>query len=136
MRVLQWHCTNFKFEAVKKTPVADDSGDMMGEYDNSLVCLISYEKRDEGRHEEIIKNFLENLKIDVGRIKPSIVILYPYAHLSKSLGSPKSALDFLESLHSAIESGGIAVVRSPFGWYKKFSLSCKGHPLAEAYREY
>ncbi|MCK7468213.1 MAG: hypothetical protein MZU91_08880 [Desulfosudis oleivorans] len=26
---------------------------------------------------------------------------------------------------------GFAVKRAPFGWYKSFKLSCKGHPLSE-----
>jgi len=27
------------------------------------------------------------------------------------------------------------VKRSPFGWYKAFTISCKGHPLSELSRE-
>ena len=27
------------------------------------------------------------------------------------------------------------IKRSPFGWYKAFKLSCKGHPLSELARE-
>jgi threonyl-tRNA synthetase len=136
VRTLQWHCSRFSFEAVKKTPVAEGGGDKMGEYENALVCFICYEKKDEGRNKEIVKEFVSNLKVDFHRIKPEIVDLYPYAHLRKRLGSPKMALEFLNDLFSAAESEGISVVRSPFGWYKKFEVSCKGHPLAEAYREY
>ena len=33
-------------------------------------------------------------------------------------------------------AAGYEAHRSPFGWYKAFTLSCIGHPLAEAYREY
>src|SRR5690606_29965156 len=29
---------------------------------------------------------------------------------------------------------GFVVKRAPFGWYKAFSLSCKGHPLSELSR--
>ena len=28
------------------------------------------------------------------------------------------------------------VSRAPFGWYKSFNLSCKGHPLSELSREF
>ncbi len=28
----------------------------------------------------------------------------------------------------------VVVKRAPFGWYKAFSLSCKGHPLSELSR--
>ena len=41
-----------------------------------------------------------------------------------------------EDVRQDLEAEGLAVHKSPFGWYKAFGLYCKGHPLAEAYREY
>jgi threonyl-tRNA synthetase len=64
------------------------------------------------------------------------VLLYPYAHLSKNLGSPRKAKGFLNNLRQSLRKEGIEVHKSPFGWYKAFSLSCIGHPLAEGYREF
>ena len=29
---------------------------------------------------------------------------------------------------------GLEVGKAPFGWYKKFVISCKGHPLSELSR--
>ncbi len=136
MKILNLHCTEFDYEAIKETPVAEHDGTMKAGYDNVLVCFTCYEKRDENRHDEILKAFVENTKIDVGRIKPEIVLIYPYAHLSKSLGSAKLAKQVLQEMEEALKNEGIIVARSPFGWYKKFNLSCKGHPLAEGYREY
>ncbi|MBS7619267.1 threonyl-tRNA synthetase editing domain-containing protein [Candidatus Bathyarchaeota archaeon] len=137
MRILQIHCYKFSYEVRKETPVAEQPPNPRKEDLNDvLVCFICYEKNDENREDEIAEKFLQNLKIDVGRIKCKRLLLYPYAHLSNNLGSPKRAKTFLNSLRDRLLETGIEVYKSPFGWYKEFTLSCIGHPLAEAYREY
>lgn len=41
----------------------------------------------------------------------------------------------LRGLETKLIEAGFSVKRSPFGWYKSFTLKCKGHPLAESFRE-
>lgn len=137
MRVLQIHCYKFGYEVKKETPVAEQPPDPREEdLDDVLVCFICYEKQDENREDEIAEKFLGNLKIDMERIKCKRILLYPYAHLSNNLGSPKKAKIFLNSLRDRLIEADMEAYKSPFGWYKAFNLSCIGHPLAEAYREY
>ena len=137
MRILQLHCSNFEYQVRKETPVAERPADPKEEkLDNVLVCFICYEKSDEGRTDEITKELVENIKVDVSRVGCDSVLLYPYAHLSKNLGSPRKAKGFLNNLRQSLRKEGIEVHKSPFGWYKAFSLSCIGHPLAEGYREF
>jgi threonyl-tRNA synthetase len=137
MRVLQLHCSEFGYQVRKETPVAEQPPDPKEErLEDVLVCLICFEKNDEQRVDEIVDRFVENLKVDVSRIGCSRVLIYPYAHLSKSLGSPRLAKGFLASLKERLSEEGIEAHKSPFGWYKAFDLSCIGHPLAEAYREF
>jgi threonyl-tRNA synthetase len=137
LKVLQLHCTEFAYLVTKETPVAEQPPQPKeGSYGNVLVCFTCYEKRDEGREAEIIGAYEENIKTDTDRIGCRNVLLYPYAHLSHQLGSPRRAKQFLADLVEALEKGGLEVHKSPFGWYKSFTLDCKGHPLAESYREY
>ncbi len=137
MRVLQLHCSEFSYQIKKETPVAEHPASPKEDrLEDVLVCLICYEKNDEGRTNEITKEFVENIKTDVSRIGCSRVLLYPYAHLSKSLGSPRRAKGFLNNLRQQLQKEGIEVHKSPFGWYKAFDLRCIGHPLSEAYREF
>ena len=135
MKVLHLHCSNFSYETVKATPVAVGS-EKKGVFEDVMVCFTSFEKEDEGRISELVESFKKNLLVDYSRIKFSTVLLYPYAHLSKSLGSPRKAIEFLELLKEKLEGCEFNVESSPFGWYKTWSMSCKGHPLAEAFREY
>jgi threonyl-tRNA synthetase len=137
MKVLQLHCTNFNYEVTKETPVAEKPATpKVGEFENVLVCFTCYEKKDEERDLEIMEDFVANLKTDTGRIGCKNVLLYPYAHLSHELGSPRKAKAFLQEVEKKLKEENLAVHKSPFGWYKSFGLFCKGHPLAEAYREY
>jgi threonyl-tRNA synthetase len=137
MRVLQLHCSEFGYQVRKETPVAEQpASPKEDKLEDVLVCFICYEKNDEGRTDEITKEFVENVKVDVERIGCSRVLLYPYAHLSKSLGSPRRAKGFLNNLRQQLQKEEIEVHKSPFGWYKAFDLRCIGHPLSEAYREF
>ena len=137
MKVLQLHCTSFAYKVMKETPVAEQPPrPREAEYENVLVCLTCYEKRDEGRDQEIVEAYVDNVKTDTGRIGCRNVLIHPYAHLSHDLGSPRKAKLFLSELVDALGAAGLEAHKSPFGWYKAFSLECKGHPLAEAYREY
>jgi threonyl-tRNA synthetase len=137
LKVLQLHCSEFGYKVTRETPVAEHPPDPSeARYENVLVCFTCYEKQDESRHLEIIDTYVENLKIDTGRIGCNKVLIYPYAHLSHTLGSPRKAKELLNDLRDRLELEGLKVEKSPFGWYKAFGLQCKGHPLAEAYREY
>ena len=55
-------------------------------------------------------------------------------HLSSDLASPDIAVTTLKEIETILEKTGFEVKRAPFGWYKSFSLSCKGHPLSELSR--
>lgn len=62
------------------------------------------------------------------------MVVYPYAHLSSSLSSPDVAKEVLQKMETRLGEMDIPVARAPFGWYKAFEVSCKGHPLSELSR--
>jgi threonyl-tRNA synthetase len=137
MRVLQLHCSEFSYQVRKETPIAEQPPEPREDsLKDVLVCFICFEKTDENRVEDLIDNLVRNLKVDTSRLGCSRVLLYPYAHLSKSLGSARLAKVYLNKLRDRLEEEGMEAHKSPFGWYKAFNLSCIGHPLAEAYREF
>ena len=137
MRVLQLHCSSFGYEVKKETPVAEQPADPKSEtLENVLVCLTCFEKQDETHMDEIMNAYMENIKVDTGRIGTKRVLIHPYAHLSKQFGSPRLAKEFLKKLQEKLLAEGFEAHRSPFGWYKSFTLTNIGHPLAESYREY
>src|SRR6185369_14422069 len=68
-------------------------------------------------------------------VKCDQVLIYPYAHLSSNLASPKIALQILQSLELGVRKSFPIVARAPFGWTKSFNIKVKGHPLAENAKE-
>jgi threonyl-tRNA synthetase len=137
MKVLQLHCSDFDYKIISDTPVAERPAiPKESKLKNLLACFTCFEKKDENKADEILDAYVKNIKIDTERIGCKTVLIYPYAHLSQELGSPRKAKKFLNRLRDRLKLEGFDVYKSPFGWYKSFRLTCKGHPLAEAYREY
>jgi threonyl-tRNA synthetase len=64
-------------------------------------------------------------------------MIYPYSHLSSNLARPQTAISILKNVTDIlIAAGTLEVRRAPFGCYKKFTITCKGHPLSELSREF
>ncbi|MCJ7699348.1 threonine--tRNA ligase, partial [Candidatus Bathyarchaeota archaeon] len=70
-----------------------------------------------------------------GKLKINRILIYPYAHLSSNLARPADALEIVKAMEAYAKEKGIETHRAPFGWNKQFTISIKGHPLAEQSRE-
>ncbi|WP_432644722.1 threonine--tRNA ligase [Methanobrevibacter sp.] len=136
MRILLIHSDYLNYNVKNKTPVAEDIEDAKkeGSFDDSLVVFTAVEKDDENNPEGIVKNLVSEVKKTNDQVKAENIVLYPYAHLSSSLSSPKVAVQILKDAEEALLAEDFNVKRVPFGWYKAFEISCKGHPLSELSR--
>lgn len=135
MRILLIHSDYLKYKTKQKTRIAEDIGDKKSEeFENALVVFTAVEKEDEQNTDEIVKNAVSEIINVSGQVKPDNIIIYPYAHLSSSLSSPQAAKQVLKDMESELKAKNINVSRVPFGWYKSFEISCKGHPLSELSR--
>ena len=137
MKALFIHADFIEYEARKKTKLAEDvpADKLKNRVEETLVVFISFEKRDEGKEQESAKALVANIEEIAGKVETKRIVLYPYAHLSSSLGKPDSSIKILHAAESILAESGYEVHASPFGWYKSFNLSCKGHPLSELSRE-
>lgn len=136
MRTLLVHSDYLKYKVKNKTPIAEEIEDTKkeGAFEESLVVFVAVEKEDESDPEQIVKNLVQEVKSVYDQVKAKNIVIYPYAHLSSSLSSPKVAIKVLKDVEEALASADFEVVRVPFGWYKSFEVSCKGHPLSELSR--
>lgn len=136
MRILLIHADFLEFEAKEETPVAEEIPDDMksGRVEETLVVFMAVEDSDEVNSDAVVKNALSEIEEVREEVNAKSVVLYPYAHLSDSLASPKVAIQVLDGLRDELEEAEVEVHRLPFGWYKSFKLSCKGHPLSELSR--
>jgi threonyl-tRNA synthetase len=137
VRLLLIHADRFDYEtrekAVKEPEPLDDSH-KRGTLEDGLVVFSTVEKNDEADPEKITANAAASIEEVLGWLKTKKVMVYPYAHLSTSLASREPAISILKSLESKLAEKGYEVARSPFGWYKSFSITAKGHPLSELSR--
>jgi threonyl-tRNA synthetase len=136
MRILLIHSDYLKYETKNQTRIAEkiDEDRKKGQYDDVLVVFTAVEKEDEENPQNVIEKAALEISDVYGKVKADRIVIYPYAHLSSSLGAPEFAKGVLKSLESALEDKGLPVTRVPFGWYKSFQVACKGHPLSELSR--
>ncbi|MDR0913050.1 MAG: threonine--tRNA ligase [Methanobrevibacter sp.] len=136
MRVLLIHSDYLKYETKNKTNIAEeiDENKKEGFFEESLVVFCAVEKEDEKNEKQVVKNLVKEIEDVQGNVNAKNIVIYPYAHLSSSLSSPKIAIKILKDVEQSLIEKGFDVFRVPFGWYKSFEVSCKGHPLSELSR--
>lgn len=137
MRLLFIHCDTLRYRTEQPTKFAEEVAPADREWsgDEVLAVFTAVEKRDEPSPEAVVAAAVKEVADVAGMVKARRVLVYPYAHLSQSLAAPAAARDIVIRLAGAVAAAGFEVKRAPFGWYKSFTVSCKGHPLSELSRE-
>lgn len=135
MKTLNLHVDYIEWQGLKKAlkSMDDLTSDEIAKkkVEEALVVMTAIEK---GDSLDMISEYIENIKIIASQVGAKNIVLYPYAHLSSSLGKPALAIEFLETAEAQLKEEGISVYRAPFGYYKAFELRVKGHPLSELSR--
>jgi threonyl-tRNA synthetase len=136
MQILLIHSDYIEYETKKSTPVAEKIEDDLkkGRMEEALTVFVAVEKGDEDNIEYTLQQTAIEIKKVIEQVKTDRIMLYPYAHLSSSLASPKTAVETLRKLEELLKEASFEVKRAPFGWYKSFTIKCKGHPLSELSR--
>jgi len=130
------HADYLEFEAKQPTPMAEEVPAELksGMVDEALVAFIAVEEEDEADQAVVAGNAAREIAEVCKKVEARRVVLYPYAHLSSSLAPPATAIKVLDTTRDKLRAEGFDALRLPFGWYKAFKLSCKGHPLSELSR--
>ena len=131
MRLLLIHSDYIEYEAKKKTKIAEECTVLSDREEEALTVFCAVESIDEEDLDGVVLQAIAEVKKTAGQVNVNKIVVYPYAHLSSDLSSPETAVTVLKALKTGLEGEGFAVKRAPFGWYKSFKLSCKGHPLSE-----
>jgi len=135
LKLLFIHADRMSYEVKSRTKAAEDIGEDKKKYDayDLLVCFTAVEREDVGKGEDVAGKAAGEV-FDVARsVNASKILIYPYAHLSSSLAPPEEAVKILDSFERAVKAK-YDLSRAPFGWYKSFTITCKGHPLSELSR--
>lgn len=136
MRILLIHSDYMEYEAKKKLEFADEipEEEKKGKMEECLVVFTSVEKADETAMDTIVDRTCEEIRKTAELVTTTNIMIYPYVHLSSTPSSPQFAQKTIDAIYNELKSE-YTVKKSPFGYYKAFKLSCKGHPLSELSRE-
>jgi len=136
MKLLLIHSDHMEYSVTKPIKgLAEQGMDDKGQMEECLVAFCSVESRDARYIEDVVSEAVQYITGLASNVKTDRIMLYPYAHLSSDLAGSSDAVKVLKRLEKAVADAGLVVKRSPFGWYKSFKVSCKGHPLSELSRE-
>ncbi len=137
MQLLFIHSDYIEYEAKQKTRVAEpiDESKKRERIEEVLVVFVAVEREDETNARYAVEKALEETISVFNKVGAERIVLYPYAHLSSTLASPERSMEILKAMERDLLSSGVDVKRAPFGWYKSFTLQCKGHPLSELSRK-
>ena len=131
MRLLLIHSDFIEYEAKKKTSVAEETTLLQDRAEDALAVFCAVEAVDEEDLEGVVEQALAEIGLVADKLSAETIVIYPYAHLSSELSRPDAAVWALRALETGLAGMGFTVKRAPFGWYKAFRISCKGHPLSE-----
>ncbi len=132
LRILQLHSNFIEYEVVEKEiALAEEPEKKQDRLEELAVLFTAIE---EGDDTAIAKKAMEKTKASLDKLKVNRILIYPYAHLSNNLAKPADALKLIKEMEKVAKELGFETYRTPFGWCKKFSVSIKGHPLAEHLR--
>jgi threonyl-tRNA synthetase len=134
MRILQLHSNFIEFKPIEKEiAIAEEAEQKDNRFEEVVVLFTAIE---EGDNTAIAQKAVDDVRAFLGKLKVNRILIYPFAHLSNNLSKPSEALKVLKDMETYAKEKGIETYRAPFGWNKQFTISIKGHPLAEQSRAY
>lgn len=141
MRLLMIHTDSFDFAVTRDKAAASGAPPLTdasraGRSGEALVAFIASEDGDERGIDSVVAKGAKQILAQAESVGTRDIWVYPYAHLSSNLSSPRVAQKVLDKIEEAVRAGAgdRTVHRAPFGYYKSFQLACKGHPTSELAR--
>lgn len=137
MRLMMIHADRFTFKVTEKTNVAGFAGELTPSEDRDqveevLVAFLAVEKQDESSTLDMAEQTAEQIRATAEKVGAGRIMVYPYAHLSSDLAKPRTAKQVIDQVAELLRgNANLEIHRAPFGYYKAFDISCKGHPLSE-----
>jgi len=134
MRILQLHSNFIVFKPVEKEiNIAEEASKDETRIEEVVVLFTAIE---EGDNTAMAQKAIDDVRAFLGKLKVNRILIYPFAHLSSNLSQPSQALAIIKDMEAYAKTKNIETYRAPFGWNKQFTISIKGHPLAEQARSY
>ena len=134
MKILTLHSNFIEFTPIEKAiKEAEEVKKDKERFEDCLVVFSAVEDTDEINPSVIAKNASEEIRNICEKVDCDKFLLYTYVQVTKSPSDSLTARKFLNEIKTNLKD--LKVSKAPFGWYKAFTISVKGHPLSELSRE-
>jgi threonyl-tRNA synthetase len=136
VRFLAWHVDYFRCRITERgrSPVVEPFDEPETAVEEALLLLISVEKSDEVAPEIVADKAVVEIAAHAASLKVETLVLHPFAHLFGQLSRPATAVRVLQWVEEGLRARGLAVIRTPFGWFNTLEIRAKGHPLSRVAR--
>ena len=103
MKILLLHSDFIELEPKQKALKQAEEAGSKQRIEECLVVLTAVESNDENNPKKAADNLAQEIKKVAGEVKAGNIVLYPYAHLSKDLSSPDTALNVLNQAEKILK---------------------------------
>jgi threonyl-tRNA synthetase len=136
VRLLILHVDRFAYTVTEagRSPLREPVAETTHESRDALLVLAAVEREDEAAPSEVAHLTAAELRRLARQLRVERLVLHPFAHLFGELASPAVAVAVLDAASEALRADGFTVHRSPFGWFTRWDLQAKGHPLSRIAR--
>ena len=108
MRILLIHADRFSFRVTGETSVAMpgelEKASREGEVAECLVVFMAAEKGDEADIDSVVNQVIEEVLSLAAQLGTGHLVIYPYAHLSSTLSSPRVAVRLFDETCRQLQS--------------------------------
>ncbi len=134
MRILLIHCDFFSYLTTGKTKEAEkiEKDCKSCAVKDALVVLVTSEEYDAKNPEKVSTDGAKKIDGRAKQLGVRNISIFPFVHLSDKISDSGIAMKVMNGIQENLEEFGYSVDKAPFGWEKVFSLTSKGHPLAES----
>ena len=136
MRLLILHVDRFAYTVTDPTRsrLREPLGERTHAVVEALVALASVEREDEADPVEVARLAAGELEGLARQLGVRRLVLHRFAHLFGEQSAPGVAVAVLDGVKEQLLGAGFEVHRSPFGWFTRWDLQAKGHPLSRVGR--
>jgi hypothetical protein len=136
MRLLLFHVDSFTCTITEKgrSPLVETPSSPSMRIEEGLLVLANAEEGDETAPARVIDEGAREIQSLAHKLKVHQIMLLPFAHLFGEPAPPEDALAIIDGMAAAVRASGLEVERPPFGWFHRWELNAKGHPLSRVAR--
>jgi threonyl-tRNA synthetase len=136
MRLLILHVDRFAYTVTDaaRSRLREDVVEPTHVVEEALLALASVEQVDAAAPDEVAARASAEIARLAEQLHVTRVVLHPFAHLFGELAAPAVAVAVLDATKAHLVAAGFEVHRSPFGWFTRWDLQAKGHPLSRVGR--